>query len=218
MEIVDKDLKVGFVSGFQYPVKSVSYFFHVSFLETCKSYGLCPTGLNIRKKLFIEFETSDLKIFWNETIRKTEENLLEALCIGICERLFTIEEKVWAELRCLEKEQESEDLKEWLVKLIVPLEREVETTIRRKRKKLKKLCTDETSKQLVDESFLEHSNLFTFFAELKNFSDDFSPDILNLINLLTLAPSSVDISKASNISTNSEILSNESPNLSDYRI
>ena len=29
-----------------------------------------------------------------------------------------------------------------------------------------------------------------------------------------LAPSSVDISKASNISTNSEILSNESPNLS----
>ena len=112
MEIVDKDFKVGFVSGFQYAVKSVSYFSHVSFLETCKSYGLCPTGLNIRKKPFIEFETSDLKIFWNETIRKTEENLLEALCIGICERLFTIEEKFWAELRYLEKEQESEDLKE----------------------------------------------------------------------------------------------------------
>ena len=148
------------------------------------------------------------------TIRKTEENLLEALCIGICERLFTIEEKFWAELHYLEKEQESEDLKEWLVKLIVHLEREVERTIRRKRKKLKKLCTDEMSKQLVDERFLEHSNLFTFFAELKNFCDDFSPDILNLVNLLTLAPSSVDISKASNISANSEILSNESPNLS----
>ena len=53
-----------------------------------------------------------------------------------------------------------------------------------------------------------------FFAELKNFCEDFSPDILNLVNLLTLAPSFVDISKASNISTNSEILSNESPNLS----
>ena len=214
MEIVDKDFKVGFVSGFQYAVKSVSYFFHLSFLETCKSYGLCPAGLNIRKKPFIEFETSDLKIFWNETIRKTEGNLLEALCIGICERLFTIEEKFWAELRYLEKEQESEDLKEWLVKLIVHLEREVDRTIRRKRKKLKKLCTDETSKQLVDERFLEHTNLFTFFAELKNFCDDFSPDILNLVNLLTLVPSSVDISKASNISANSEILSNESPNLS----
>ena len=34
------------------------------------------------------------------------------------------------------------------------------------------------------------------------------------MNLLTLAPSSVDVSKTSNISTNSEILSNECPDLS----
>ena len=97
MEIVDKDFKVCYVSGFQYPVKSVLDFFHVPFLKTCKSYEPCPAGLNIRKKPFIEFGTSDLKVFWNETIRKTEENFLEALCIGICERLFTIEEK---KLRC----------------------------------------------------------------------------------------------------------------------
>ena len=86
MEIVDKDFKI--VTGFQYAVKSVSYFF-VSFLETCKSYGICPSRLNIRKKPFLEFETSDLKVFGNETIKKTEENLLEALCIGICERFLT---------------------------------------------------------------------------------------------------------------------------------
>ena len=35
----------------------------------------------------------DLKVFWNEKIKKTEKNLLVALCIGICERLFTIEAK-----------------------------------------------------------------------------------------------------------------------------
>ena len=157
------------VSAFQYAIKNVSHFFHVSFLETRKSYGLCPAGLNIRKKPFIEFKTSDLKVFWNETIKRSEENLLEALCTGVCERLFTIEKKFWAELRYFEKEQESEDLKEWLVKLIVHLEREVERIIRKNRKKIKKLCTDETSKQLVDERFLEHSNLFTFFTELKNF-------------------------------------------------
>ena len=46
----------------------------------------------MQKKPFIEFETSDLKVFWNETIKKTDENILKALCIGICERLFTIEE------------------------------------------------------------------------------------------------------------------------------
>ena len=92
------------------------------------------------------------------------------------------------------------------------LEKEIERII--KRKKLKELCTDETSKQLFDKRLLEHSSLFTSFTNLKNFCDDFSPDILNLANLLTLAPSSVDIGNMSNISTNSEILSNETLNLS----
>ena len=64
------------------------------FLETCKSYGLCPVELNIRKKPFKECKTSYSKVFWNERIKKTEENLLAALCIGICEKLFTIEENV----------------------------------------------------------------------------------------------------------------------------
>ena len=64
----------------------------------------------MQKKSFIEFETSDLKVFWNETI-KTDENLLKALCVEICERLFTIEENFWTELRYLKKHQESADLK-----------------------------------------------------------------------------------------------------------
>ena len=53
MEIIEKEFKVGYVSGFQCAVKSASYFYQVSFLETCKSYRLCPAGLNIRKKPFI---------------------------------------------------------------------------------------------------------------------------------------------------------------------
>ena len=66
---------------------------------------------------------------------------------------------------------------------------------------------------MVDERFLEHSNLFTCFANLNNFCDKFSPHVLSLVNLLTLAPSSIDVSKTSNISTNSDILSNKIPNL-----
>ena len=37
MEILDKDSKNDFVTAFQYTVKVVSYYFHVSLLETCKS-------------------------------------------------------------------------------------------------------------------------------------------------------------------------------------
>ena len=43
-----------------------------------------------------------------------------------------------------------------------------------------------------------------------SFAHNFSHQ--NLANLLTLVPSTVDISKTPDISTNSEILSNESPN------
>ena len=85
MEILDKDFKNGFVSAFHCAVKVVSYYFHVSFLETCKSYGLCPTGLSIRKKPFIEFDSDELKVSWKETIENTEKDLFEALCVGICE-------------------------------------------------------------------------------------------------------------------------------------
>ena len=68
MEIVDEDFKNGFVATFKYAVKVMPYYLHViylftyylSFLETCKSYGLCLAGLNIRKNPFIEFETDDL--------------------------------------------------------------------------------------------------------------------------------------------------------------
>ena len=72
-------------------------------------------GLNMRKKLFIEFQ----KIFWSEAITKAEKNLLKALYICICERLFSIKEKSCIELRFFEKGHESEDLKEYIPAFIV---------------------------------------------------------------------------------------------------
>ena len=65
MEIVDKNFKNGFVAGFQYTVKILSHYLHVSFL-------------GIRKKPFIEFD--DYIIFWKETLLNPKNDLLEALC------------------------------------------------------------------------------------------------------------------------------------------
>ena len=59
--------------------------------------------------------------------------------------------------------------------MIAHLEREIERiTRKKKRKKLKRHCIGETSKQLIDERFLEHSCLFIFFTYLKSFCDNFS--------------------------------------------
>ena len=71
MEIADKDFK--------------NHYLHVSFMKTCKSYELCPAGLSISKKPFIEFEMEDLNVFWKETLIQSEKDLLKTLCIGTCE-------------------------------------------------------------------------------------------------------------------------------------
>ena len=68
MEIVDKNFKNGFVTAFQYTVKILSHFIHVSFL-------------GIRKKPFIEFESEDFIIFWKETLLSPKNDLLEVLCV-----------------------------------------------------------------------------------------------------------------------------------------
>ena len=73
----------------------MSYYLHVLFLGTCKCYGLLPTDLSIRKESFKQFESDNLEVFWKESIVNTEKDLLEALCVGICERMFSIEKTFW---------------------------------------------------------------------------------------------------------------------------
>ena len=189
MEILDKDFKNGFVSAFQDGVKVVSYYLHVSFLETCKSYGLCPTGLSIRKKLFIEFENDELKVFWKEAILNTEKYLLDALCVGICERMFNIEKKFWNELYRLEKKNDNVNFKESLVKLLVNLEKRMKKITKKKRKKLRKLSGEGEIKELVSKRFTEHLSLFNFFDDFSQYCEAFSPDISNIANLVTLGNS-----------------------------
>ena len=67
-------------------------------MQKYKCYGLFPIGLSIRKKIFIGFESDKLKAFWKETVTDRENSLLEALCVCICDKMFSIEEKFWDQL------------------------------------------------------------------------------------------------------------------------
>ena len=88
---------------------TVSYYLHVYFLETCKTYELCPAGLSISKTPFTEFETEGLKVFWKETLIQSEKDLLETSCIAICERLNNVEGRFSAKLQQLQ-ENNTDDL------------------------------------------------------------------------------------------------------------
>ena len=170
----------------------------MSFLETCKSYGLCPAGLNIRKKPFIEFECDDLIIFWKETLLSAENDLLEALCMGICEQMFTLEKKFWDELEELHKNN-TEDMSNWLIKLHVHLEKRLKKISKKKIKKLHKLSGNSVTKDNVS-AFSRASRYIYFFNNFSVHCDNFSPDIVNAANLAMLEPYSRDITCISNLS------------------
>ena len=85
MDFFDKD-DFSYASVYRCGIKSLNYFYHIAFLETCKSYKLIPAGLALKKQPFIPFEDGDLIATWNETILHTEEQLLETLILGINER------------------------------------------------------------------------------------------------------------------------------------
>ena len=124
--------------------------------------------------------------------QENKENPLEALCIGICETLFTIKEKFWVELRCLKKEQESEDLKEWLVKLIVHLETKFERMIKRNRKKIKNF---EPTKHL-NSSWLIKDFLIKDMTGINLSNRHFSKDGVSLPSKrLKFVPTPKDINK-----------------------
>ena len=102
------------------------------------SVSICNL-LGISQKLFIEFETEDLKVFWKETQIQSEKYLLENLCIGRCERLNNIERTFWAEVQQLEESNTNDHFKDLLVKLLVHLEKK----IKKYKNKLEKVTNTE---------------------------------------------------------------------------
>ena len=77
-------------------------------------------------------------MFWKETEENTEKDLLEVLCLGMFERMYSIEKKFWDELYQLEKKNDNENFKESLVKLLINLERKLKKIIKVKKRSCRK--------------------------------------------------------------------------------
>ena len=108
-------------------------------------------------------------MFWKETEENTEKDLLEVLCFGVFERMYSIEKKFWDELYQLEKKNDNENFKESLVKLLINLERKIKKIIKVKRKKLQKVSGEHDINELVSDRFTEHLGLFTFLTTFVSF-------------------------------------------------
>ena len=111
------------------------------------------------------------------------------LCIGISNRLFKLTDLFWKEIDILEKAEKCDIYKDLLVKMVIHIEKRQKKIIKIKRKKLCKLTKDNKELQtLVLSRFSEHVEYFTFRDDLIEYCQNLSPDIMNLINLMTLGP------------------------------
>ena len=74
---------------------------------------------------FKKLKTEYLKVFWKKTITRSEKNFLEALCIGLYYRLNNMEAKFSTEVQQLQQRHTGDRFKDWLVKLLVHLEKKI---------------------------------------------------------------------------------------------
>ena len=71
IDIHDIDIAAGIYSCLSYAEKCNRYFYHIAFLETCKTFTVLPVGLKVTNAPFISFVTDIIKISWSNTTRST---------------------------------------------------------------------------------------------------------------------------------------------------
>ena len=71
MDIRDIYIAAGIHSCLSYAEKCNRYFYHIAFLETCKTFTVLPVGLKVTNALFISFVTDVINISWYNTTRST---------------------------------------------------------------------------------------------------------------------------------------------------
>ena len=124
---------------------------------------------------------------WEDTLQSTQFDLLDTLIIGINKKLLWFEQMFWDGVPEIEKNTDFDELVDWFVKVIIYLEKNERTLIKRKKQKLKKsLCYDEEIVVASLSRFEEHLSFYNFTAELISHCEILSPDISNLINLVQL--------------------------------
>ena len=186
----DNDSLAGINSYFRCAVKCITYHYHISFLEICKSFNVTPFGLKIEKKPFISFTSHEINAVWKDVINSTQHQLLETLIYGIHEKLSNFEVEFWKGVLEYAKEVDMEALEGWFVGLYCHLEKEEKEILKRKRKKLCKLILDPEKRRMALDRLKEHKGCLLFKSELLAYCESIFEDFENLVNIVTVSGTS----------------------------
>ena len=185
MELVDDD-HVYCCELFNKAKKIYNYFFHVIFLETCRSYGTFPEGLKINKQPFIKFESETQSTEWNTCIRSTEIDLCKMLEVGLVKNMYALEEDFWKGIETLKNSSS-----DWWTRVLVYLTKYERKLVKKNKQKIKKLLGKDNERlELALNRYEEHLMHFDFKKEMNLYSTKTFSDISNVVTLITLNNSS----------------------------
>ena len=155
-------------------------FYHVIFLEVCKSYQIVPDGLYVEKEPCIGNSSKKVLDTWKNQLKVTRSNLRDVLLKEYVEKYFELEAKFKS---IFSKYFVQED---WLLKVRNHLERLEKKLHQKKLKKLDKFCKNDNFYFECLERFESHHEFFSFKYNFVSFCKPFVPDFDNLLYLLTL--------------------------------
>ena len=120
-------------------------FYHIVFLEICKSFQLMPKGLVARKRFCVGGTLEEFQKKWDWNLKQTEMKCRDLLLAEYCNKLFSLMDSFWAEIS-----GKHGDVC-WLVKVRGHLNKVEKEQQRIKQKKLSTLSGNSSVKKMVFE-------------------------------------------------------------------
>ena len=156
-------------------------FYHIFFLEICKSFNLMPKGLEAKKRYCVGGTSENFEQKWDANLPEMEIKCRRLLLEEHCEKLFCLMDRFWEEIAGA-----NVDLN-WLVKVRSHLDKIEKEQEKVKPKKMSSLSRNSSLKKMVFERFNEHLPHFQFKSDYFLYCNSQCPDFKNLYKLLTIS-------------------------------
>ena len=155
-------------------------FFHILFLEICKSFELLLNGLSTNKRWYFGKPSEELEKEWKNGIGELKGRCLDLLLQEHCKKLFNLTDIFWCDIKYIDLDVNQ------LLKVKTHLDKLEKIQSKTKLKKLRNISTNSLLKKMVLERFGEHLPFFNLKYDFNAFCYSKFPDFENLYTLLTI--------------------------------
>ena len=155
-------------------------FFHILFLETCKSFELLLNGLSTNKRWYFGKPSEELEKEWKNGIGELKGRCLDLLLQEHCKKLFNLTDIFWCDIKYIDLDVNQ------LLKVKTHLDKLEKIQSKTKLKKLRNISTNSLLKKMVLERFGKHLPFFNLKYDFNAFCYSKFPDFENLYTLLTI--------------------------------